>query len=485
MSTNNAVEPLQDLLGSIMSRLEALESAAGIEGGSSVTTTSATAAVTEDSPAVKAYDEHFKKDIIPLVSACADIGDGKFEVVGSHFKSAWECVRLIVVAASKSKAPTKDIPAALMPHLKPVQTALESIRKLRLDRKWDMHIKSVLELVTALSWILIKPPPQTPVTFIKEAIASSTFWSNKIRKEFKGKDDKQIHFCNCLKAIGTGLVDYVTKHHITGLTFNPRGISFEEAAAECSVAKKEESSTSKKKSGGGGGVGSLMSELQGKQTADKASAATGLRKVTRDKQTWRKEYKGEKSSAVPAVKTTTKTMTPTAAKPKKVLPPICEYQNRGNKWVIEHQTKKEGPTITIEIKDPKHQVYAFDCEDITIQVKGDKSKSIVLDKCRRVNVVFNSCISSCEIVNSSKIQCQTTGLCPTFSIDKTVGCLVYLSEESAKNTSFVTSQSSEMNVSYPTKDGTQKELPIPEQFMHKISDDANGGLTSEVSELYH
>jgi hypothetical protein len=38
-----------------------------------------------------------------------------------------------------------------------------------------------------------------------------------------------------------------------------------------------------------------------------------------------------------------------------------------------------------------------------------------------------------------------------------------------------------MNVSFPDGD-EQKELPIPEQFVHKISD---GVVTSEVSDVYH
>ena len=138
--------------------------------------------------------------------------------------------------------------------------------------------------------------------------------------------------------------------------------------------------------------------------------------------------------------------------------------------------------MTIDVSDPKQQVYVYNCEDITVQLKGEKKiKSIIIDCCRRVNVLFDTCISSCEIVNSHKIQCQTTGVCPTFSIDKTIGCLVYLSKESLDVSSFVTSQSSEMNISFPEGD-EQKEVPIPEQFVHKL---VGGSLTSEVSDLYH
>jgi adenylyl cyclase-associated protein len=72
-------------------------------------------------------------------------------------------------------------------------------------------------------------------------------------------------------------------------------------------------------------------------------------------------------------------------------------------------------------------------------------------------------------------------VCPSFSIDQTEGIVVYLSKESVAVTNFVTSQSTEMNVSFPDGD-EQKELPIPEQFVHKISD---GVVTSEVSDVYH
>ena len=48
---------------------------------------------------------------------------------------------------------------------------------------------------------------------------------------------------------------------------------------------------------------------------------------------------------------------------------------------------------------------------------------------------------------------------------------------------FVTSKSSEMNVSWlDEKSGEQKEAPIPEQFVHRL---VNGIITSEVSDLYH
>jgi adenylyl cyclase-associated protein len=184
---------------------------------------------------------------------------------------------------------------------------------------------------------------------------------------------------------------------------------------------------------------------------------------------------------------------PKAPAPKKAIPkkkkglPILEYQQRGTKWVVENQTKESAKqysdtgVIEIDIGDPKQQVYIYNCDEVTIKVNGGKFKSLIIDKCEKVNVVFDSIISGCELVNSKKIGAQVEGVCPVFTIDKTIGVTIWLSEASCAVSSFSTSLSSEMNVSIPDGED-RKEMPIPEQFTHKIAD---GSVTSEVSDLYH
>jgi adenylyl cyclase-associated protein len=143
------------------------------------------------------------------------------------------------------------------------------------------------------------------------------------------------------------------------------------------------------------------------------------------------------------------------------------------------EVSKNG-VLTIDISDAKQQVYLYNCEDVTVKVIG-KYKSLILDKCTKCSVIFESIISSAETVNCKKIQLQVTGVCPAFSIDKTIGCLIWLSEESKGVSTLTTSLSSEMNVSFPDGED-QKELPIPEQFVHKL---VGNSVTSDVSDLYH
>jgi adenylyl cyclase-associated protein len=58
---------------------------------------------------------------------------------------------------------------------------------------------------------------------------------------------------------------------------------------------------------------------------------------------------------------------------------------------------------------------------------------------------------------------------PTFQIEKTDGCHIYLSPTSL-DTEIITSKSSEMSLNVPYGDGEYKEYPIAEQFKTHFQD---------------
>lgn len=505
------LDPLKELFETILVRLEALESKVGVAtpkpktGGSLAagsfhgapskgTKRLSVVHVSPDQAAgsVVAFDDYIKTCVMPLALTCDELGG--MQDIGKQLMDAWDGIRGIIVLATKSKAPGEDLATALTPHLAQTQDSIKAVQAIKPKRDFDRHYKAILEMLPSLSWVMCKAPKMLPANCAKDAIGAAEFWTNKIRKDFKD-DEVQIDFCNNVKKTLSEMAAYIEEYHKTGLSWNPKGVSLAEAAvvlAEPPEEKKEalKSPIGKRRSVGvgsmvGGNMAGLVSELAAKRSADGSSAATGLRKVTKDQQTWRKEFNKEA------------TATPASAKPvqapkkieKKKLTglPIFEYQDRGHKWVIENQTaesaKKESSNgiITVEVSDPKQQVYMYNCFGVTVKVNGGKFKSLILDKCEKCNVVFDSVISSTEVVNSKKIQFQTDGVCPVFTIDKTVGCLIWLSKDSAAISSFVVSMSSELNVSFP--DGEDmKELPIPEQFVHKLT---NGSVVSEVSDLYH
>lgn len=504
MSLSGELAPLQDILNQILGRIEVIESK--IQIGNNTSNTGALSSTTNDdiadTKAVAAYDKHISTVLQTFIATIQSIPGLAESSLANDLKTAWAAIRTIVQVASQCKKPSSL--TLLAPYLKPAQDSLSNIRKLRLSRDFDYHLKAILEMTSCLGWVMIdsSSDPPSPSLFIKTCIGSSDFWANKIRKANKGKDTaadpvakNNILFCDTLKAMIQDLVAYAKEYHMSGLAWNFNGRKLEDykvtdvssSGSTNATAATSTSDVSKKTTPAVPKL-SIADELAEKRSSAGNSAATGLKKVTKDQQTWRKEFKGDaavlgntsRTKNASAPKTTTITA-------KKTSPPVFEFQNRGSKWVIEHHnttTTPEGSgALVVTIADSKQNVYLYKCEGVTVDIKG-KFNSVVVDACVKCNVVFDSVISTCELVNCKKIQVQTRGICPSFSIDKTDGLMVYLSKETMGVSGFVTSKSSEMNVSFPDENTDEmKEQPIPEQFSHKLS--SKGILVSEVSDLYH
>jgi hypothetical protein len=248
-----------------------------------------------EAEAVKAYDAYVKSAVVPFVASCDALMNND---IGKLITQAWEGVRDIVVLATRAKAPDAaetELANALAPFLTKTQNAVKAIREVRMaDRKFDYHHKAIIEMLGCLSWILQKPPrAPLPAAFVKESLGSAEFWSNRIRKEYKGKDDVQIAFCDGIKAVVLELSEYIASYHKTGLAFNPRGTSIAEAAIRLSDAPATDAAIDIYKSPkgakrhptlgigalAGGNIAGVMSELSKRQTADGSSAATGLKRV--------------------------------------------------------------------------------------------------------------------------------------------------------------------------------------------------------------
>lgn len=483
------LKPLGGVLDDVIRRLAIVERQVGITPSSSLSSSD------DVNPRLIAYDEHVSRALQPFIDACTSLGP-EMENMGRPIKEIWSSMRQLVSLGTVYQRPsTGSIAEALQPHLVPCQQSMSIIQKARIDRKFDYHIKAMLEMLSCVSWVVMSPPP-APTSFIKDTIGASDFWSNKIRKEYKDKtsdeEGQHVKFCDTMKTLILDLSAYVKEHHLSGLAWNPNGKDFAEAkvgeGSGGGTSAATTSSTMASASCHSVAGGNVFAELIKKKTDDGTSAATGLKKVTKEQQTWRKEFKKDDTTSVQPVlqpvPTTNAAYSKFGGTRKTMGPPKCEYQERGCKWIIENQTKEtcEGGICKVTVTDVKQHVYIFNCDNCTIQITG-KLKSIILDSCTKLGVVFDTAISACEIVNCKRVQVQTTNICPSFAIDKTDGIVVHLTGgEAISQTVFVTSKSSEMNVSWVDDNGEVKETPIPEQFQHRL---VNGSVSSQVSDLYH
>ncbi|CAI5737042.1 unnamed protein product [Peronospora destructor] len=458
MSNDDAVKPLQNLLDALGARLARVEAQLGMERAQTpVRVTGAaspSAALSIDlSPQLKAYDEYVAQYLPPFLDISKKLGDDT-NTLAMVTEKAFAAQRAYLLMASQCKKP-----ATLNPeHLKDLQACIKEINTLRDNRSdFSNHQNMVNEGIQALGWLCVEPAPKP---FIESYVGGSDFWGNKIRVQFKMSNPDQIAFVTSFKSLLTELMAYVKAHHTTGVMWNPKGGD---------VANYTPASTTKT-AASAGGIASVFAGIKG---VDQSSGkTTGLKKVNKDMQPWRNDYKSD--GAAPAPSASAKKATAV----KITKPAVCEERN-GN-WQIEFQTGLE--PLTVSGVTMKQQVYIYGCEGATIVVEG-KAKNIVFDSCKKTKLIFDNAVSTIEIVNCKGVQVQCKGVVPSVAIDKTDGCLVYISWE-GREVQFVTSKSSEMNVAFPQGAGSDDyvEKPIPEQFVHKITEDLT--ISSGVSDLY-
>lgn len=310
----------------------------------------------------------------------------------------------------------------------------------------------------------------------------------RIRLQFKRNTDAfnadQHAVCDSFKKLLSGLMPFIKEHHMAGVEWNPRGgdaMAFKAPAAAAAAAPAAKTPPAAA-AGGGARPAMPMGDLKAEMEAKKDNAAAGLKKVTKDMQTWRADFKASDAPPPPKPKIAPRPVVIKTKGDHKVA-----FMAQGRRWCVEAQTKDDG-VVEVKCDDVKHSVAVYGCFQATINITG-KCKGVTIDSCEQTKVLIDSTISAVELVNCKRMQIQIRETAPTVAIDKTDGCQVYLSAEGRDITTFTTAKSSEMNVSFPdprSADGELMETPIPEQFVHKVILTGDGGphMSAEVSELY-
>ena len=476
LESNNSDTMSQQALLTAVGRLEAvaikLESLA-TKSGNSTSAASTDSDVT--APFVAAYDEILKGSLATFLQLTNQIG-GDLSKMGDVVSKGFNEVRQLLVVASKSKKPADgDLVKLLQPISECISTAM-NFREGNRPSPLFNHLSVLSESLPALAWVSMTPKPGP---YVKDMADAGMFYSNRVLKDYKGKDDKHVQWAKSWSATLTTLQAYIKEYHTTGLSWNAQG-------GDAMAVGRSGSSTP---SAGGppppppAGVPpppppppAPTPEIAG-DSRDDAKAelfaslnrgteiTKGLRKVTDDMKTYKNPklregpppYKvtnqGPKPYSKPSVTTPAKHAPVVVEKP-----PVFELQNK--KWIIEYQ--KGNKNLVIDKTELKQTVYVFKCTDSTVTVKG-KVNSIILDSCKKVGIVFDDLVSSLEFVNCQSVQGQVTGKMAIVSIDKTDGCMIYLSKDSL-NCEIISSKSSEMNVLIPKDDGDYVETALPEQY---------------------
>lgn len=162
------------------------------------------------------FQDLISEHVTPYVTASEAIG-GEVAAQAKLFKQAVDLELELIKKAASNKKPSQDEFQTWIAPISEVMGKIAEIESKYRGKDHINHVKTVSEGTPALGWVCVEP---TPGPYVKETIGASEFWSNKILREFKGKDEKQVnwvtHFNNFLK----NLVPYIMKNHATGLSFN-------------------------------------------------------------------------------------------------------------------------------------------------------------------------------------------------------------------------------------------------------------------------
>jgi len=474
-SLDSAIQTLVQRLQTVTTRLENVEkllasqagaSGAGAPAPSPAAHAAEAVADASSAPSVVDYEELINTHINPYVELSKKIGD----LVAKQAELVQKAVQQQRDLVAKAVVSKKPAPETLQKLLEPTSNLIKEVIDLREKNRPSPqfnHLSTISEGIGALGWVLVTP---TPGPFVAEARASSEFYSNRILKDYRGKEGGQIHV-DWVKAWNQYLVNlqaYIKKHHTTELAWTGKADASAAAAPAAGGAKPPPPpkgappppAAAPAPTKGGAAPADptkLFAELNRGDDVTK-----GLKKVTADMKT--KNRKPEERSSVVKADEVKKPKEEKAAgagaAAKKMRPPKLALE--GNKWVVEFQQGNQ--SIVLSETEPRQTVYIYGCKNSVVTIKG-KINSIAVDNCHSTGVVFDNAIAVVEVVNSNNIQVQCLGKVPSFAVDKTSGFQLYISKE-CLDAEIVTSKSDSMNVYLPAEkegeDGT--ELPIPEQY---------------------
>lgn len=476
-----ALAPLTSLLSSLETRLSAVEaklgtSGAGAGAGSGAGSASASAAASSSSEElradVEAFDALRASHLTPFTDVAAKLG-GDAAALGDKVAAAFDANRAFLLLASKSKKPAL---AALRNLAQPTLDVIKATGALK-DRGSDYinHQTAVAEGIGAFQWIIISPAPG-PI--VESCHDGAEFYLNKVRVQYRKKDENQMEFCAKFKALLQGVQAFVKEHHKMGLSWNPKGgdaaafnANSAGAPAPAPAAAPKPPAPAATSSGEGAHLSDVFAQLR---KIDQSGGKTqGLRHVSKD-------MKSKGASGKVPVKAAPKPA-PTAGAGKTAAPAKPQRIELVKKrWFVENVTASE--PVYLNDVSTNQEVYIYNCHNATIIVAG-KIKAMQIDSCKRSQIVWESTVSAVEVVNCQRIKVQVKGSLPSIALDKTDGAVVYLSHES-KGTQIITSKCSELNVSFPSseaEDADWLEQCIPEQFQSHIID---GKVVTTVSDLY-
>ncbi|KFY22982.1 hypothetical protein V493_06169 [Pseudogymnoascus sp. VKM F-4281 (FW-2241)] len=459
---------------------------------------------------VEDFDTFLNTSVKKYVDLSNEIG-GAIAAQAARVAQVFQNERTLLLISTMSKKP-ESAGSDYMELLKPLQQEIRTVIDVKESNRGSElinQLSAVAESIGVIAWVTMD---NKPFKHVDDSLGSAQYFGNRVLKEFKEKDPKQVQWIQSYYQIFKDLSEYVKNTFPHGLTWNANGVSPKEAMKIVNSPSSSPSTTTTTSAGAGGsppppppppppgpapkldikeaakpaaavgGIGAVFSELNKGDSVTK-----GLKKVSADEMT----HKNPSLRASSLVPDRSESLSPTSSinrnkspaprktpKPESLRtkkPPKKELD--GNKWIIEHYDNESEP---IEIEASISQsILISRCSKTTIRIIG-KANAISIDNSPRLSLVIDSLVSSVDVIKSSNFALQVLGTLPTILLDQVDGAQVYLGKDSM-NTEVFSSKCSSINLNIISgEDEDYKEVALPEQIRTYIGN--NGQLISEIVE---
>jgi adenylyl cyclase-associated protein len=208
---------MEDLVKRLEVATARLEKLAG--SGQSISTSTAPSVIqgsTGGGATLTEYDSNVEPAVQDFFKASQTIG-GLVAQQALQVQGAFQACKSLIATATQSQKPSMN---DLQTLVKPLQEAIQSVQEIKNANRTNPHfnhLSAVAEGIPCLGWVMVEP---TPAPFILEMRDSAQFYSNRVLKEFKDKDQAHVDWVNSWIQVFVALAAYVKKWHTTGLVWS-------------------------------------------------------------------------------------------------------------------------------------------------------------------------------------------------------------------------------------------------------------------------
>ncbi|KAL3955239.1 hypothetical protein ACCO45_010802 [Purpureocillium lilacinum] len=443
-------------LTTLIKRLEAATSLRRVAPDASAVSTPVAAEATPAEPvpeSVEEFDTLLASSVDTYVKLSNELG-GIVAQQASEVHRGFQEERKLLLLTTKAAKPELPIFQKL---LKPINDVIISVGELKDSNRPDpmyTQLSAVADGIMMLAWVTIE---NRPYKHVEECLGSAQFFGNRVLKEQKDRDPKQVEWIQSFYQLFRDLAEYVKQFYPSGITWNPHGQPAEAVAKALSGTSLSRSRDAlevphpppppppgpppvldiKTETPPGtaspSGLGAVFSEL------NKGAAVTkGLRKVDKSEMT---------------------------------------HKNPSLRAGSAENYDKESEPIEINVS-LNQSVLISRCNNTTVILKG-KANQVTVENSSRLSLVLDTLVSTVDVVKAQNFGLQVFGTIPTVMLDQVDGAQIYLSKEST-GTKLFTSKSDGINlnvISSPSDD--YKEVPLPSQICSYF-DEGKGELVSEI-----